>query len=119
MPNLEFFIAAFYGDRGKPALTDPAELVAAAAADAGVTGVPGTVADLRAVTTSMDVSAALWRRGALLFQLTGNGAPRVAVSLGNGQAIESRPGYGVALDESVAGYTGWTAAGWLPGIEAG
>lgn len=118
MANVEKFIASLYGDRGKPAVDDPARLISEAAADAGVSAVPVTTAALHTAATALPVSTALWRRGALLFQLTGSGSPRVAVSLGNGDAIESRsPAYGITLTDTTPGQP-WTAAGWLPGIEA-
>jgi hypothetical protein len=118
MPNLEPFIAALYGDRGKPALTDPAELISTAAADAGVTAVPSTTTELQAAVTASTIPDALGRRGSVLFQMTGAGSPRAAVSLGNNAVIESRsPAFGVVETDSAAGQP-WTHAGWLPGIEA-
>ena len=116
--NLETFIAALLGDRGKPATTDPAVLISEAAADAGLLGVPTTTAGLQAALTASSVSVGLWRRGSVLIQSNGPGAPRAAVSLGDNEVIESRsPAAGITATESAAGHP-WTEAGWLPGIEA-
>jgi len=135
--TLEQMIAAAIAQTGKPyifgaevRLDDPSppafdcsELVQWTCAQARLRMPDGTwnqVTHCRDVGTLIDVSTAIWTRGALLFKFGGDpfqgsrpSSAHVAISLGNGTTIEARSAKYPVGSFSAEG-RGWTHAGLIP-----
>lgn len=110
-------------DDPDPPAFDCSELVQWACARAGLKVPDGTwnqVTHCRDVGTLIDISTAIWTRGALLFKFGGDpfqgtrpSSAHVAISLGNGTTIEARSAK-YPVGSFSAEDRGWTHAGLIP-----